>query len=248
MVNCGAGVDPTAIIDSSDTLAECEAADAGTPPPSDSSAPETTIASGPSAPTTAREASFAFTASEPARFECSLDSGAFAPCVAPAVYSSLPDGAHRFAVRAIDTAGNVDPTPAERGWSVFHLDPPPPLPTFDCTFAGSAPKKIKKALKRGVTAGFRCSEAANVTVRVELARASAYKLGLAKKRTGNPVTVASATLSGVEQSVRVTFTKGAKRAFRRRAKSAVRLTMISAAVGQTSGLSQTGSQAMKLRA
>src|SRR5262249_2455289 len=56
--------------------------DAGLSPP----APETTITSGPSGTLNSASATFAFTASEPSTFECSLDGSAFAVCTSPASY------------------------------------------------------------------------------------------------------------------------------------------------------------------
>jgi subtilisin-like proprotein convertase family protein len=67
-------------------------------------------------------ASFYFDASEQSSFECSLDDREYAPCssagFAPVSYSGLSDGLHTFRVRAIDRAGNTDPTPAEQTWTV----------------------------------------------------------------------------------------------------------------------------------
>jgi hypothetical protein len=72
----------------------------------------------------AADAGFAFTSSEPgSTFECSLDEGAWTTCTSPAEYSDLMDGAHTFAVRAIDPAGNTDPIPAEYGWTVDTVSP-----------------------------------------------------------------------------------------------------------------------------
>ena len=76
--------------------------------PADVVAPETTIDSGPSSTIATATAAFAFSASEPAAFECKLDAGAFTPCTSPATYTGLADGPHAFAVRATDPAGNVD--------------------------------------------------------------------------------------------------------------------------------------------
>lgn len=85
--------------------------------------PETTITSGPSDSTSSTSASFSFTSSEPGSFQCSLDGAGFTACSSPKTYTALSDGQHTFEVRAIDRAGNVDPTPARREWSV-HAPPP----------------------------------------------------------------------------------------------------------------------------
>jgi hypothetical protein len=51
-------------------------------------------------------------------FQCSLNGAAFAGCTTPANYTGLAVGNHTFQVRAIDAAGNVDPTPAGHAWTV----------------------------------------------------------------------------------------------------------------------------------
>jgi subtilisin-like proprotein convertase family protein len=94
------------------------------------SPPETTITSGPSGTTTSTSATFEFTASEPATFECKLDTDAFAACTSPKAYTGLGDGSHTLRVQATDAAGNTDPTPAERTWTV--APPPPPPPSASC--------------------------------------------------------------------------------------------------------------------
>ena len=54
-------------------------------------------------------------------FECRLDNTAPSPaCSSPKAYSGLAEGAHTFEVRAIDAAGNVDPTPATRSFHRRH--------------------------------------------------------------------------------------------------------------------------------
>jgi CSLREA domain-containing protein len=94
----------------------------------DAGPPETAIDSGPSGVTTSTSATFRFSAGEPSSFECKLDNGAFASCTSPQDYATLGDGAHTFSVRAIDSAGNRDESPATRTWTV---DTAPPQTTID---------------------------------------------------------------------------------------------------------------------
>jgi hypothetical protein len=106
---------------------------------SDGTAPETTITAGPNGPTNDPTPTFDFSADEPgASFECKLDDGGFAPCNPPETLASLPDGNHSFAVRAVDAAGNRDPSPAERSFLVDTVAPTasiscPPAPAISTT-------------------------------------------------------------------------------------------------------------------
>lgn len=79
--------------------------------------PETAIDSGPTGTIFGNQAIFEFHANEPSTFQCKLDGGVFEPCSSPKVYSGLAFGPHSFEVRAIDSAGQVDPTPASRSWT-----------------------------------------------------------------------------------------------------------------------------------
>jgi hypothetical protein len=88
--------------------------------------PETTIEFGPSGLTRDSEPRFGYSSSDfRARFECSLDGGPFSPCptYVERIEPALVDGPHSFAVRAVDQAGNADPTPASRS---FEVDATPP--------------------------------------------------------------------------------------------------------------------------
>lgn len=85
----------------------------------DATPPETRINSRPAAKTTATSASFRFSARGSSRFQCRLDSASFGRCVSPRSYRRLAAGGHRFAVRAIDAAGNIDPTPSAAAWKVM---------------------------------------------------------------------------------------------------------------------------------
>jgi hypothetical protein len=87
----------------------------------DTAPPDTAITEGPAAKTKKKTATFAFSGSDAralASFQCKLDSGSFESCTSPKTYSGLKKGSHTVAVRAVDAAGNVDPTPATRTWKV----------------------------------------------------------------------------------------------------------------------------------
>lgn len=96
--------------------------------------PDTALTSGPSGINTSSDASFAFSSTEsPATFSCSLDGGEFTPCSSTKTYTGLPDGNHVFRVRAVDQAGNIDPSPATRSWTV---DARGPIISFRRPIAG----------------------------------------------------------------------------------------------------------------
>jgi hypothetical protein len=84
--------------------------------------PDTTITSGPSGTITSSMPSFSFASGPFTRFECRLDgtgaTGVFQPCDSPRKLGPLTNGSFVFAVRAIDAAGNIDPTPATRTFTV----------------------------------------------------------------------------------------------------------------------------------
>lgn len=89
----------------------------GTPPAAkDKNPPETKIVTKPKRRTTKRKVRFTFVSSEPgSSFQCKLDiAKRFTSCFSPFKKKMSP-GVHTFAVRAVDPAGNRDPTPAT--WS-----------------------------------------------------------------------------------------------------------------------------------
>jgi Bacterial Ig-like domain len=85
----------------------------------DRQAPDTFIDSSLKNLTNETMAAFGFSSDEQnISFVCSLDGGPFEPCEAPKWYDRLSDGQHVFEVWATDAAGNTDPSPARRGWTV----------------------------------------------------------------------------------------------------------------------------------
>jgi large repetitive protein len=53
-------------------------------------------------------------------FECGIDGTLYTNCNSPITFNGLKAGTtHTFKVRAIDTTGNVDPTPAIFSWIVL---------------------------------------------------------------------------------------------------------------------------------
>lgn len=78
----------------------------------DETAPLTSIDDVAVAGTTAA-VSFSSGATDVARFECSLDGGAFSACTSPKRLTGLAPGSHTVAVRAVDKAANAGPASSE---------------------------------------------------------------------------------------------------------------------------------------
>ena len=80
--------------------------------------PQTKITKKPKKKSTKRKAKFKFTSDEAnSTFQCRLDKKSFKAC-SPPYKKKVKRGKHKFRVRAIDPAGNVDPTPAKYSWKV----------------------------------------------------------------------------------------------------------------------------------
>lgn len=86
----------------------------------DKTPPDTKIVKGPPQKTHKTTVKFKFTATEAgSSFQCKLDKKPFRPCRSPRTYKKLKPGKHVFKVRALDKAGNADPTPAKRKFTVL---------------------------------------------------------------------------------------------------------------------------------
>jgi hypothetical protein len=110
--------DPTASASSSPSRtpsadSRAERGVTASPAPDDHTEPNTSLSA--SYPT-GDAATFTLGADEAATFACSLDGAAYTPCDSPMRYSGLAPGWHTFAVRATDSAGNIDPSPATTRW------------------------------------------------------------------------------------------------------------------------------------
>ncbi|HEX2128316.1 MAG TPA: neocarzinostatin apoprotein domain-containing protein [Solirubrobacterales bacterium] len=124
-VDCGIGIEACAIWALMPTVqGEITPITFAQPPPvppqtPDTDAPETTITKDVRRSETGR-AGFRFESDEPSpTFECKLKGSdvkrklrEFHGCDSPRRYKGLEEGRYAFRVRAIDAAGNVDPTPA----------------------------------------------------------------------------------------------------------------------------------------
>ncbi|MGA7434497.1 MAG: LamG domain-containing protein [Solirubrobacterales bacterium] len=96
----------------------------------DSVAPNTTFTSSPAQFSQDTSPTFGFTMNDPApssgagtpKFMCNLDGAGFSACETGDEFTT-PEGNHTLQVKAIDLAGNEDPTPASYSWMV-DLTPP----------------------------------------------------------------------------------------------------------------------------
>ncbi|MGH2757233.1 MAG: Ig-like domain-containing protein [Actinomycetota bacterium] len=121
----------------------------------DRTAPNTTIDSGPAQgrSSSSRSPTFTFSSDDAkgpgSTFRCKLDGGDFSPCTSPQSFSDLAEGSHSFTVVATDAAGNVDASPAVRGFGIDVTGPE--------TILESAPAAVGNS--NTATFTFRSSEA-----------------------------------------------------------------------------------------
>jgi hypothetical protein len=103
----------------------------------DLTAPSASFTANPKNPSAGKSASFRYSSNEGgSKFECRLEplEASFAACnTQPKVYSNLADGDYEFLLRAIDAAGNVQPTPTAYPWTVDNSleDKTPPETAID---------------------------------------------------------------------------------------------------------------------
>lgn len=154
---------------------------------------------------TTASVSFSRAAADVARFECSLDGGAFATCTSPVALTALAPGAHTIAVRALDTVGNTG-APASQ---TFTIASPPtgddPTPSGNPP-AGDRTAPLIKLGARRITAGRRA--ALRLTCPSgELRCTVDVRLTFGKRSAGRArITIAG----GKTRTVRVKLTKSAR--------------------------------------
>lgn len=118
----------------------------------DTVAPSTTITTGPARVSAVKSPTIALATDDAtAGFQCKTDDAPWTPCAARFQLPVLPDGNHAFAARAIDPAGNVDPTPAA---IAFRVDSKAPQTTWtDPTLPQGSTAPTSSAASVGLTAG-----------------------------------------------------------------------------------------------
>lgn len=86
--------------------------------------------------------SIAFSSEAGATFRCSIDGSAWVTCTSPRTLAALTDAPHTFSVKAVDAAGNEDPSPAQWTWTVDSTPPAKPVvtsPVDGATLADNTP-------------------------------------------------------------------------------------------------------------
>jgi hypothetical protein len=139
---------------------------AGAPAP-DQDPPETTISDGVTGDTTDTTPTFAFGSDEAnSTFVCQIDQALPEACTSPYTTQPLGTGTHAFSVYARDAAGNEDPTPATRQFTVDTL--PPAIASFRLSPSVFRAARSGPALSAlvGTRISVALSEAATVTFRV----------------------------------------------------------------------------------
>lgn len=121
---CSSPFSPTGLSDGDHTLAVVQHDGGRASPPASASwrldttpPPPPTIVTGPLGNVSSTTAVFEFGGEPGGSYECRFDGGAWSACVSGQRYESLKRGAHRFAVRQIDAAGNVG-SAAEQAFTI----------------------------------------------------------------------------------------------------------------------------------
>lgn len=117
-----------------------------------SCAPVTNITASPASPTNDNTPAFSFAATPPtgATFQCAWDSGAFSACTSGQQLAAVSEGSHLFRVRACNSIGNCDQTPAEYDLTV-DTTPPSLMISAPSGTVGTANVSVVFAAESGAT-------------------------------------------------------------------------------------------------
>ncbi|HET6831414.1 MAG TPA: hypothetical protein VFH44_08705 [Solirubrobacterales bacterium] len=195
--------------------------------------PETTITYGPEyswdfrKPEEYRRPAFFFESSEQSgHLECRFDSEAFELCDQSSVGSTgvdRPDepltwGQHTFDVRAVDGAGNVDPTPDSRTFTMTPYDGDLELQLSD----PGTPASLRRLGRDGLKPAVRCSEDCRVKAKVTLSFKAEGKRKSIRFGAGSGA-------SGLEAAViSVPASPAARRALRKVKRASLRIELTAA--------------------
>jgi len=138
----------------------------------DATAPDTIITASPDDPSSDDTPNFEFTSTEAgSTFECRLDDAAFAACETPLTYSGpVPDGSHTFKVRATDSLGNTDATPASYTWTIDTTSPVPPTSVPSAIGGGGSPDDGGGSINPGLIIGLALAALALLVFLILLAK------------------------------------------------------------------------------
>jgi hypothetical protein len=221
----------------------------------DTIVPDTAVA-GPSGTTTDTTPTYTLSSNEPSvTFECRVDAAAFAPCAASVTVGPLAVGAHTFEARAVDEAGNRDPSPATSSLTVEA----PPVGPVD---PGPDAAAIRQALRADLTTVLAALKKARIEGLLKRGRATAKGMdallggtlsatGTAQTKAAKRVKVISgrkAFAGAGKASLRLKLTKAGRKLLRKRTKQklAVKLSFKPAAGATVSSpVSVTGKTTVK---
>ena len=113
--------------------------------------PDTKIATAPKGLSATARSDFRFEASVPvASFQCRVNGGAWAGCGASPAFSP-GDGAHSIQVRAVNSEGWQDPTPAAFSWNIDTVAPPVQLVSAPGAFLASTTARFSFSSEAGAS-------------------------------------------------------------------------------------------------
>ncbi|MEM6532539.1 MAG: hypothetical protein AAF654_07940 [Myxococcota bacterium] len=130
----------------------------------DRAEPDTRLDTTPPSESNRLRASFNFSSpnADVVAYECSLDGAPYIACESPYEERVFAEGAHSFAVRAIDAVGFVDPSPARYAWNEARLWAGPGTFSADCAIASDGTLWCWDALTAGVAVSIAQTEPVQV--------------------------------------------------------------------------------------